>query len=962
MGDMGRQDKLCRALAGSAVRLHDALNRAAGTALPEGIAFHLARSQESFRTKVAQLQGSITDALAAACQHACQGTSAAAQNEGIRDALAADPEDAYAEFIEPAIDHCLDRTEAALQDSKARGAAASAAAGARHMGTSAWGLGAPLARSDAGPAVDMRNVLTVKGVKPQLYFHDKVDNASRAWVPRTWRDLATGTVHAAPPDGDSGAVPAEYQDAIDALDYPGHLLRCAEPQPPQPEVTTPLAFVDTEEQLAECAAHLAAQPEIAVDLEHHDLRSFQGFTCLIQVSSRTRDFVIDALVLRHAIPSALGPVFEDPKIVKVLHGADMDVKWLQRDFGIWIVTLFDTGIAARVLQQRPGLAAVMQDVCGVQLNKAYQRADWRLRPIPEVMLDYARSDTHSLLYVYDVLRRRLLDTQPSEVPEALRVEEWPGGVKCAGAAGPPRGRHDAPGMLGAFATVLERSRQLSLRMYKAPMFGPGAWRQEYRRGLAQGEGALDGGQRTTFRMLYEWRDTVARSEDESLGFIMPRAALFVLARRQPTTGDAVQGALRQGRSYAARNATAVAQVVRESMSEPPDDWPPSGAPSDGRNSPPPDGQGKPGWTVSGGPLPATDAPAKDAAPPGIGAAVAMAAGKAAQAAAAAAAAMVTSAAGAAAARTGGEGAGGSEPELNQGAAPPPVPTFAPPPSEKAAGGVAVKVGGVKIARKAPSAAAAFGKSAKTTSAVAGTQRPVMTLPFSLTGSSKPAPSASATPGAPTAAGDPPADDAAKSAPEAAADVRAWMQAVRAERADGASGDDSAAEDGHAAPDAAGQGGGDAEGNADGVVAAQKAGTAGLAGTEYLPVPLAKQGRRRGGEPVRVDDAVERAVGLGREESATRAAKRAKITPFDYAAAEAEGGAEGGRGRGRGRGRGGGGAGAGRGRGRGREGGGKRAAFNPYKSLGEELDKANRKAGKRSGGAKKLGSHRSMGFG
>jgi exosome complex exonuclease RRP6 len=35
--------------------------------------------------------------------------------------------------------------------------------------------------------------------------------------------------------------------------------------------------------------------------------------------------------------------------VKVLHGSDMDIQWLQRDFDLYIVNLFDTGQAARVL-------------------------------------------------------------------------------------------------------------------------------------------------------------------------------------------------------------------------------------------------------------------------------------------------------------------------------------------------------------------------------------------------------------------------------------------------------------------------------------------------------------------------------------------------------------------------------------------------------------------------------------
>jgi ribonuclease D len=90
---------------------------------------------------------------------------------------------------------------------------------------------------------------------------------------------------------------------------------------------------------------------------------------------------------------------------QVLHGADRDVTWLQRDFRIYIVNLFDTGQAARVLEFPSfGLAYLMNHYCGVKLDKRFQLADWRLRPLSDEMLNYARMDTHNLLYVRDRLR------------------------------------------------------------------------------------------------------------------------------------------------------------------------------------------------------------------------------------------------------------------------------------------------------------------------------------------------------------------------------------------------------------------------------------------------------------------------------------------------------------------------------------------------------------------------------
>ena len=43
----------------------------------------------------------------------------------------------------------------------------------------------------------------------------------------------------------------------------------------------------TEKDLQGLAGKLESATEFAVDLEHHSYRSFQGFTCLMQVSTRT---------------------------------------------------------------------------------------------------------------------------------------------------------------------------------------------------------------------------------------------------------------------------------------------------------------------------------------------------------------------------------------------------------------------------------------------------------------------------------------------------------------------------------------------------------------------------------------------------------------------------------------------------------------------------------------------------
>ena len=61
---------------------------------------------------------------------------------------------------------------------------------------------------------------------------------------------------------------------------------------------------------------LRCASEIAIDLEHHNYRTFGGFVCLMQISTREEDYVIDTLALREEMEE-LNEVFTNPSIVKV---------------------------------------------------------------------------------------------------------------------------------------------------------------------------------------------------------------------------------------------------------------------------------------------------------------------------------------------------------------------------------------------------------------------------------------------------------------------------------------------------------------------------------------------------------------------------------------------------------------------------------------------------------------------
>lgn len=58
----------------------------------------------------------------------------------------------------------------------------------------------------------------------------------------------------------------------------------------------------------------------------------------------------------------------------------MDITWLQRDLGLYVVGLFDTYHASRALgYPRNSLASLLTRFVNFNAEKQYQMADWRIR-------------------------------------------------------------------------------------------------------------------------------------------------------------------------------------------------------------------------------------------------------------------------------------------------------------------------------------------------------------------------------------------------------------------------------------------------------------------------------------------------------------------------------------------------------------------------------------------------------
>ncbi|XP_063291482.1 exosome complex component 10 [Pelobates fuscus] len=363
-------------------------------------------------------------------------------------------------------------------------------------------------------------------LRPQLKFKEKIDNSNTPFVPKIFvkpnaqkplpdvlknrreREQRPEDLDVPPAladfihqqrlkqtEEDTFAHPYKYE--LDHFVPAENLLENPDIKPFLPLPDVPCHFVTTLDGLVELNEKLLQCSEFAVDLEHHNYRSFLGITCLMQISTRSEDFIIDVLELRSDL-YILNESFTDPAIVKVFHGADSDVEWLQKDFGLYIVNLFDTHQAARILNLgRNSLDHLLRQYCSVESDKRFQLADWRIRPLPEEMIQYARSDTHYLLHIYDRMRTELLSSANGQ-PTHLQL-------------------------------VWQRSKDICLKKFTKPIFTDDSYLELYQKQKRH----LNTQQMTAFRLLFAWRDKMARQEDESTGYVLPNHMLLKISEELP---------------------------------------------------------------------------------------------------------------------------------------------------------------------------------------------------------------------------------------------------------------------------------------------------------------------------------------------------------------------------------------------------------------------------------------------
>ena len=151
-------------------------------------------------------------------------------------------------------------------------------------------------------------------------------------------------------------------------------------------------------------------PHLGVDTEADSRHHYPEKTCLIQIVAADDVFIIDPLSAVDV--TVLRELMERGDVQKLFHGADFDLRGLNRDWGFELQGVYDTNVAARFAGlERFGYAALIEDLLGhvIPKDQRLQRSDWSKRPLTQAALEYAAADVIYLAEVRDAINERLAD-------------------------------------------------------------------------------------------------------------------------------------------------------------------------------------------------------------------------------------------------------------------------------------------------------------------------------------------------------------------------------------------------------------------------------------------------------------------------------------------------------------------------------------------------------------------------
>jgi ribonuclease D len=170
-----------------------------------------------------------------------------------------------------------------------------------------------------------------------------------------------------------------------------------------------LELIQNPKDVAAIAKTLSQATMIAFDTEFIRESTFYPKLEILQIATPTDAWLIDCQALSKNEMKPILDVFQDPKILKIVHAAHGDQECLLSAYEILSAPVFDTAVGASLcgLGDNIGLGNLIRSVLGIELPKGYARTNWSKRPLPKPVLEYALLDVKHLIEVAGILFERL---------------------------------------------------------------------------------------------------------------------------------------------------------------------------------------------------------------------------------------------------------------------------------------------------------------------------------------------------------------------------------------------------------------------------------------------------------------------------------------------------------------------------------------------------------------------------
>jgi len=235
---------------------------------------------------------------------------------------------------------------------------------------------------------------------------------------------------------------------------------------------------------------------LALDTEFIREKTYYPNLCLVQIASERGIVCIDTIAIDDL--SSLRELLYLPSITKVFHSASQDLEIFVNLYGAVPTPMFDTQIAASLLGygDQVSYAQLVNEICGVELDKSLSRTNWERRPLSDKETRYAVDDVKYLAEVYLYLKDKLNEQKRSQWAE----------FECRN-----------------FST-LEKYKIEPSRLWKT----------------VKGAGKLEQHQLIVFKQLVQWREHQAIAENKPRRWILSDKVLRSLAINQPGDLDSLQ--------------------------------------------------------------------------------------------------------------------------------------------------------------------------------------------------------------------------------------------------------------------------------------------------------------------------------------------------------------------------------------------------------------------------------------